>query len=104
MRKPRSVLILLVLLFFGFYLSVPAENLLETAYDESDILPYEGPPLFLIVVVRAAPTRAIRQVLSSSYLRSGAQSVFTLANVQAANAKRSADAPVSLSLLCTLLC
>jgi hypothetical protein len=46
MRKPGSVLIICVLLAFGASLAVPAEDVPETAYDESESLPYEGTPLF----------------------------------------------------------
>ena len=50
MRRHWSVLILFVLLGFGVSLAVPAEDVPETAYDESEALPYEGTPLFSIVL------------------------------------------------------
>lgn len=46
MRKPRSALVLLLLLGFGVSLIVPAEDVPETAYDESETLPCESTPLF----------------------------------------------------------
>ena len=41
MRRPPFALILFVLLGFGVFLAVPAEDLPETTYDESESLPYE---------------------------------------------------------------
>lgn len=41
MRRPCFVLILFALLGFGMSLAVPAEDVPETAYDESESLPYE---------------------------------------------------------------
>ena len=55
MRKPRSVLILFVLLIFSLTLAVPAKDLLETTYDESETQPYEGMSLFAIVVASGCP-------------------------------------------------
>jgi hypothetical protein len=54
MRRPCFVLVLFVLLGFGLSLAVPAEDVPETAYDESEALPYEGTPLFSTVVPQAS--------------------------------------------------
>jgi hypothetical protein len=45
---------LFVLLGFGVSLAVPAEDVAETAYDESEALPYESTPLFSIEVPQAS--------------------------------------------------
>jgi len=45
MRHPRSVLAFLLLLGLSVFLVVPAEDLPETAYDESESMPYEMTPL-----------------------------------------------------------
>jgi hypothetical protein len=50
MRKPRSALALLLLLGFSVSFSVPAEDVPETAHDESESLPYEMTPLASIMV------------------------------------------------------
>jgi len=54
MRKLRFLLILFELLGFGVSLAVPAEDLPETSYDESEVLPYEGTPLFSISLPQAS--------------------------------------------------
>lgn len=59
MRRASSSLVLFVLLAFGVSLVVPAEDVPETAYDESEALLYEGTPLFSIAAPKtaaAAPT------------------------------------------------
>ena len=47
MRRPCFILILFVLLGFGVSLAVPAEDVPETAYDESEALPFEDTPAVL---------------------------------------------------------
>jgi hypothetical protein len=54
MKKPGFIFVLFVLLAFGVCLAVPAEDLPETAYDESEGLPYEPTPLLSAVVVQAS--------------------------------------------------
>ena len=103
MRRPCFVLILFVLLGFGVSLAVPAEDVPETAYDESEALPYEGTPLFSIVVPLAAG-RTTQAVPSSLHPRLGAPSLFTPARIRDTDANRAADTRISLALLCTLLC
>ena len=102
MIRPCFTFLLCVLLGFGVCLVVPAEDVLETAYDESEGLPYEGAPLFSIVMSLVA-ARTTQAVPSSFHLKLDAPSPFTAA-VRAADAHRPADARVSLAILCTLLC
>jgi len=54
MKKPSCIIILFVLLGFGVSLFVPAEDVPETAYDESEATPYEGTPLFSIAASQAS--------------------------------------------------
>lgn len=54
MNRARCILILFVLLGFGVSLAIPAEDVRETAYDESETLPYEGTPLFSVVAPQAS--------------------------------------------------
>jgi hypothetical protein len=67
MRRPCSILLLCVLLGFGAGLSVPAEDVPETAYDESQRLPYEVIPL-LSSVSRPAAARTLQPMLKSGSL------------------------------------
>jgi hypothetical protein len=69
MRRRSSILILCVLLAFGVSLAVPAEDVPETAYDESEALPYEETPLFSIVVPLVAARTAKAELSCDSLLR-----------------------------------
>jgi len=46
MKKPRSVLVLLLLGMFAVSLVVVSQDVPDTPYDESEPLPYETTPLF----------------------------------------------------------
>ena len=48
MTRARSVLVLLIALVLGVFFAIPAADLPETAYDESESLPYEGTPVVSI--------------------------------------------------------
>jgi hypothetical protein len=103
MRRPCSVLVLCVLLGFGVSLAVPAEDVSGTAYDESEALPYEGTPLFSIVVPLGA-ARTTQAVPNPLRLKLSVLLPFAPARVRDTDVHRSADARISLALLCTLLC
>ena len=90
-------------LALGLSVGLPAEDVLETTYDESEAVPYEGTPLFSIAAPPVAE-RTTQDVPSSLRLDLSAPSRFTAARVHGTDANRSADARVSLALLCTLLC
>ena len=70
MRKPWSVLIIFVLLAFGVSLAVPAEDVPETTYDESEALPYEGTPLFSSTLSQPVASRvpALRAHIPSLWI------------------------------------
>jgi hypothetical protein len=53
MRKFRSILVLCALLDFGVSLVVPAADVSETAFDESETLPYLTTSMYSIVVPKA---------------------------------------------------
>lgn len=46
--KPYFTIVLLMLLSLGLSLSLPAEDVLDAVYDESEAVPYEGTSLFSI--------------------------------------------------------
>jgi hypothetical protein len=103
MRRCCSILVLCVLLGFGVSLAVLAEDVPETAYDESEGLPYEGTPLFSIVVPLVA-ARTTQAVSSSLRHKFSAPSLFPSARVRDTDALPPTDTRISLALLCTLLC
>jgi hypothetical protein len=69
MRKHRSLLILFVLLGFSVSLGFPAEDILDSVYDESEALPYESAPLFSTVVQQASARIAQAKLSCHSLLR-----------------------------------
>ena len=102
--KPRFVVLFLMILTVCLSLGLPAEDVLEAVYDESEALPYEFMPLFSIAVPLVAAKTA-QAPLSSLHLKPDAPSPFPPASVRDTDANRSADARISSSaLLCTLLC
>ena len=71
MFKLRSALVLLVALFVSLAFAVPAEDVPETAYDESESLPYESTPVISIAVPETAEQAvAVRSRVSSLLLGS----------------------------------
>jgi hypothetical protein len=103
MGKPRLPLILFVLLFLGLSLAVPAEDLTETAYDESEAQPCESTPLISNVTPQATAANPTVPIAQSRQLASPTQVTATRINVT--DAHRPAEAQVALvALLCTLLC
>jgi hypothetical protein len=95
--------ILLVLMSFGLSLAVPAEDVPETSYDESEALPYESTPVFSIVVARAVVSET-RDARSALYLESGAVSSSTNVGINGKDAAGSPQGRDALALLCTLRC
>ena len=66
MRKPRSVVVILLLLVFGVSVVLPAEDVPETPYDESEALPYEmPPPLSGDLAQESAPTFQVVPIVPS---------------------------------------
>ena len=100
--KLGFAVVFLMILTFGLFVAFPAEDLPETAYDESEAPPYEVVSLFSIAVPLVA-ARTTQRALSSLHLKPGALSLFVSARVHDTDAK-SADARPSFTLLCTLLC
>jgi len=52
MRVLRSALVLLATFSLGLSLALPAQDFPETAYDESESLPYEMPPRLSVDLVQ----------------------------------------------------
>ena len=71
MSRSRSVFVLLLALVMGVFFVIPAADLPETAYDESESLPYEGTPVVSIAgpeIVAEKP--AVRRRATRPCLRS----------------------------------
>ena len=101
--RPRFALVFLMFLALGLSVGLPAEDVLETTYDELEAVPYEGTAR-LSTEEPPMAARTTQDVPSSLYLEPGTSSPFAPARVHDADANRSGDARVSLTLLCTLLC
>lgn len=100
--KPRTAIVVLMILAVFLPPGFPAEDVPETAYDESQAPPYERVPPFSIVV---APVNGqSTQELASSELLNLVLRAYSPAHVHDCDVNRSIDARVSLALLCTLLC
>ena len=71
MRKPCSILFLCVLVGFGVSVAVPAEDMPETAYDESEAVPFVSTPVFSLAVpkVLARDGKTLAAVLPLGSLR-----------------------------------
>jgi len=100
--KPRCTVVFLMILTLGMSLGLPAEDVLDAVYDESEALSFEGTPVFSIVVPLQSPrtTPAMPSPLDSGL----APSPFLPARVRESEAKRATHTRISLALLCTLLC
>lgn len=101
--KPRFAVVFMMILAVGVSLGLPAEDVLDAVYNESEALPYEVVPLFS-VMLRSVAFRTTQEPVSSPNLKARVPFSFAAAHVRDMDARRSANAQVSLALLCTLLC
>jgi hypothetical protein len=101
--KPRYAIVFVMILTLGVSLSLPAEDVLDAVYDESEPLPYEViPPVSIVVApVTAGPTQG---VADSVWQEPGIPSRFSSARVRDTDAHRSTDKRALSVLLCVLLC
>ena len=101
--KPGLAIVCLIILALGLPLGFAAEDVPETAYDESEALPYEGAPLFSIVL-RPVAARTTQEGLSFFHPKTALTFLSAAAVVCDTDANRSAAARTSLALICTLRC
>jgi hypothetical protein len=101
--KPRFAAVFMMILAVCLSLGLPAEDVLDAVYDESEALPFEGVPLFSIAV-RPMAAWTMQAPLSSLRFKLVAPSPITSLHVAVAEAHRSADTLISLALICILLC
>ena len=100
MSRPRSTLIFIVLLALGLFVAVPAQDVPETAYDESEGVPYESTPMSAEVM----PQPATQAAPSALHIQLATLSQTTAKGINSTDANRSAEGRVALALLCALLC
>jgi len=101
--KRRFAIVFLMVLTVGLSLGLSAEDVLDAVYDESEALPYEIIPLFS-VALRPMAAQASQVPLSSFLLEESVPSWSPLERSREKDAWRTANARVSLAILCTLLC
>jgi hypothetical protein len=101
--KPRCAVVFLMVLTLAVSLGLPAEDVLDAVYDESEAVPYEVIPL-VSMVVSTLSVRTTEAVPNSLNQKLGAPSLFAPARVRDTDANPSSEARMSLALLCTLLC
>ena len=101
--KAHRAIVFLMVLTLGMSLGLPAEDVLDAVYDESEAVSYEVIPL-VSIVVSPLTTRTTQAVQNSLDQKLCVPSRFSSARVSDTEAHRSADARGSLALLCTLLC
>jgi hypothetical protein len=101
--KPHRAVLFLMVLALGVSLGLPAEDILDATYDESEAMPYEVIPPASIVgsPLSARTTKAVPDSLDQKL---GVPSRFPSARARDTDAHRAASLRVSLALLCTLLC
>ena len=87
----------------GLFLTVPAEDVLETAYDESEVLPFENAPLISDEVQEVAAST--NEAESCAVRGQSATSCRTVrSRIVATETPRSAQARVAVVMLRSLLC
>jgi hypothetical protein len=89
--QPRFAIVFLTLLALGVSVGLPAEDILEAVYDESEAVSYERTPVFS-VVVRPLPARTTKPPMSFFRPKLRAPSPFAPAHVRNIDVHQSTDA------------
>ena len=103
MGKPHHGYLCFVILILGLSLGLPAQDISETSYDESEALPYLLIRPFSNMVPPDAAARTTRRVLHSLQLTIRATSLSVPESTHEIDANRS-DARVSFARLSALRC
>ena len=101
--KPHRAVLFLMVLTLGVSFGLPAEDVLDAVYDESEAVPCEAVPRVASVVspLSAGTTQALADSL---HQKLDVPSRFSSARVSDTEAKGATNARISLALHCTLLC
>jgi len=101
--KPRCAVVFLMVLTLGMFVVLPAEDVLDAIYDESETLPCEVIPLNSISSSPLCSTTT--QVAPNSlHQKAGVPSRPPSARVSNTEGEGASETRISLALLCTLLC
>ena len=100
MRTRRFTPALVLLLLLAFSLAVPAEDLTETAYDESDDVSYVSTAMSAEVM----PALASQAAPGALPLQSTTRAPATAKGINGTDVHRSAEGRVALALRCVLRC
>ena len=105
MRRIYTCFVFLVVLVVGFSPAVPAEDLPNTAYDESETQPYESSPLVsnLMVQTASATQAALSETLAVPRLQRSTPFLLSAKSLTAAGAHCFTGARDLLAQVCTLL-
>jgi len=101
--KPRCAVVFLMVLTLGVSLGLPAEDVLDAVYDESEAAPYEVLPPVSIAVSRLS-ARTTQATPNSLDQKPSVPCRFSSACARDTDAHQPAGVGISLALLCTLLC
>jgi hypothetical protein len=101
--KPRGAVVLLMVLTLGTSLGLPAEDVLDIVYDESEPAPCEVIPLVSTAspLVPASGTQVPPRPLRRKPV---VRSLFPAAQIRNTHAPRSTDTRALSELLCVLIC
>jgi hypothetical protein len=100
MTGPRCTVALLALLFLSFSFAVPAENLMETSYDESEGLLYVGSSSILNLAQKVTASTNQTRPTTESAVASIRTPIFDIGR----QGSRSPQTRSAQALLCTFLC
>ena len=104
MRKLDQGYVYFLILILGLSLGLPAPDISETSYDESEALPYLSTLSFSTTVPPEAASRTTRRVLRSLQLPLCATSRPVPASTNGNAGQRTVDARISFARLSTLRC
>lgn len=103
MRKTGSTLVFFLVLALELFLALPAEDVPEAAYNESELLPYEGTSATASLMPQAAVSQAQPEATDPPG-RYATPFPVNPPRRDFADAQRSVEARDALALLCTFLC
>ena len=96
--RAHSPVVLFVILIVGLCPTIPAEDWVDTAFDQSETLPYKTSPSIYDVM---PPIQAVR---TAQGRQSATPFPIRVKHLNRVDANPPAEMRITLALLCTLLC